>query len=180
MGTTVKITSISRKISDSLNGFAVVREEKIGRAHVYFHKAEDNSLKKHRVFYNNECDYESGYYVNFQEYMDHLVDEIVATVSEFHFVRDDGVIMTLDEIAEEAYSISVKYGAFSVGDAFNDDKEYTYQEYKELGIDTRKSSPGKTFKEGLYVRRDILMRIFDKFKIHATVVSYTDEKQSIK
>ena len=178
----VVMTSISRKLADTLNGFTVVREEKTGRAHLYYHDAKKNMLENEQVYLNNSFNSETGYYINFQEYVDLLLDEIVSKYpnpEEISFIRDDGEKRTLNELLEEAYAILNQHGALRYG---KDVVGKRYKSYKELRQETpyqEEEYYGKPLKTGVYVRRDILTRIMAKYKAKVTLIQ-EEQKEATK
>ena len=178
----VVITSIGRKIADLLNGFAVVREEKTGRAHLYHHDAKTDSLKGEKVFINNQLKVDSGYYVNYQEYIDQMLDEIVAKYpapEEIRFVRDDQEERSLNEVLEEAFAILMQQGALRFGKELQGKKITTYKELRSLQLEGTEEYANEPLKVGVYVRRDVLTRIFARYHAKVTVME-EDNKQPIK
>ncbi|MBR3211036.1 MAG: hypothetical protein IKF71_03755 [Bacilli bacterium] len=178
-----KLTSIGRKLSDLLNGFAVVREDKTARTHLYYHDAKKNTLKGEQLYYHNRLSVQSGYYVNYQEYLDRLIDHLIEkhpTASSFQFIRDDGVVKSLKEVVEEAYAILTKNGVIRYGKPLVGKEFHSYEEYKKLNIQGVEYYAEEPLKVGIYVRRDILTRIFARYKAKAIIVEQQDEKKSVK
>ena len=170
----VRITSISKKLADTLNGFAIIREEKTGRAHMYYYDAKSSSLTGEQVFKNNELKADSGYYVNYQEYVEKMMDEILENcpeVERIKFIREDGETRSFEQLVEEVFAIirknggSIRYGQSLIGKEINTYKDLINnndnqeEEYK---------GNGKKVRSGIYVRRDILNRIISKFKAKVT------------
>ena len=179
-----KLTSIGRKIADLLNGFAVIKEEKTGRTHLYHHDAKKDSLTGERVYLNNQFQVSSGYYVNYQEYLNHMISDFIdknPTASNLLFVRDDGTVKNYNEVVEEAFAILSKNGIIRYGKSLVGKEFKTYREFRQLGIKGEEYYAGKPLKVGLYVRRDILTRIFARYKIRAIEkVNPVTKKQSVK
>lgn len=179
----VVMTSINGSIADLLNGFAVVRESKTGRAHLYHHDAKKDSLTGEQVFRNNQLKADSGYYVNFEEYIDTILDEIAERYpypEEIMFVRDDGLERKLSEVVEEAFAIGRQHGAIRFGKNIQGKEINSYSDLVKLHLESHEEPYGEeTLRPGIYVRRDILTRIFAKYQ--AKVIRLEEEiKQPTK
>ena len=168
----VMITNISRKITDLLNGFAVVRESKTGRTHLYYHDAKSDSLKGKTTFYNNQLNIESGYYINFDEYISKMMGQIVdqfPEVTKLTFIRNDGLERTPMEVSEEAFAIARKEGAIRFGKALQKANIESYNQLLNAKLDSMEEYQGEQLKSGFYVRRDVLARIFNCYKVRVTL-----------
>jgi len=179
----VIITSISKKIADLLNGFAVIKEEKTGRAHLYYHDAKKDSLTNEKVILNNKLDADSGYYVNFQEYIDEILNDIIensASPEEIHFVREDGVEKTMKEMFEEAFAIARQAGAIRFGKELVGKDIKSYQDLLDLQLNQQEEFGTESLKVGIYVRRDIITRIFAKYKARVSTFEEPTTKEVTK
>lgn len=179
----VIITSISKKIADLLNGFAVIKEEKTGRAHLYYHDAKKDTLTNEKVILNNKLDADSGYYVNFQEYIDELLNNIIensASPEEIHFVREDGVEKTMKEMFEEAFAIARQAGAIRFGKGLVGKDIKSYQDLLDLQLNQQEEFGTESLKVGIYVRRDIITRIFAKYKARVSTFEEPTKKEVTK
>ena len=179
----VIITSISKKIADLLNGFAVIKEEKTGRAHLYYHDAKKDSLSNEKVILNNKLDADSGYYVNFQEYIDEILNDIIensASPEEIHFVREDGVEKTMKEMFEEAFAIARQAGAIRFGKELVGKDIKSYQDLLDLQLNQQEEFGTESLKVGIYVRRDIITRIFAKYKARVSTYEEPAKKEVTK
>ncbi len=175
----VVLTSIGRKIADLLNGFAVIKEEKTGRAHLYYHDAKEDSLKGERIILNNKLEANSGYYVNYQEYVDAILNPILEqNPEEVSFVREDGEEKALMEVLEEAFAILRQNGAIRFGKELLGKDIRSYQDILDLQLSNSEEFAGEELKTGIYVRRDILTRIFAKYKIKYKVNQIKDNKEN--
>ena len=169
----VIITSIGKKIANLLNGFAVIREEKTGRVHLYHHDAKTDTLKGERVYLNDQLKVNSGYYVNFQEYVDQMLDEIISKYpnpESIHFVRDDGEEKTIGEVLEEVFAILMKQGALRFGKGLKGKTITSYQELRNLELEGTETYANEPLRVGVYVRRDVLTRVFARYQAKVTVL----------
>jgi len=176
----IKLMSINRKLTDTMNGFAVVKEEKTGRIHLYYHDAETDTLKGEEVYLNNSIQVDSGYYINFEEYVDNLINEIFdkyPNANNISFVRDDGKHRTLSELLEEAYNILRQRGAMRYGEDLFKEQINSFKDLKNINTSYTQDFAGEPLRVGVYVRRDLVTRIFAKFKIKFENI---EEKEVIK
>ena len=175
-----KLVSISRKIADKMNGFAVVREDKTNRVHLYYHDAKTNSLTGEEIYLNNSVEADSGYYVNYEDYIDNMLDELMNKYPESNtmtFIRDDGLVRPLREVLEEAYDILRQRGAMRFGQDLFKETINSFADLKKLDTNYTEDYAGEPLRVGVYVRRDLVTRIFDKYKVK---VEYIENKNTIK
>ena len=175
-----KLVSISRKIADKMNGFAVVREDKTNRVHLYYHDAKTNVLTGEEIYLNNSVEADSGYYVNYEDYIDNMLDELMNKYPESNtmtFIRDDGLVRPLREVLEEAYDILRQRGAMRFGQDLFKETINSFADLKKLDTNHTEDYAGEPLRVGVYVRRDLVTRIFDKYKVK---VEYIENKNTIK
>ncbi|MBR4693349.1 MAG: hypothetical protein IKQ06_04615 [Bacilli bacterium] len=175
-----KLVSISRKIADKMNGFAVVREDKTNRVHLYYHDAKTNVLTGEEIYLNNSVEADSGYYVNYEDYIDNMLDELMNKYPESNtmtFIRDDGLVRPLREVLEEAYDILRQRGAMRFGQDLFKETINSFADLKKLDTNYTEDYAGEPLRVGVYVRRDLVTRIFDKYKVK---VEYIENKNTIK
>lgn len=175
-----KLVSISRKIADKMNGFAVVREDKTNRVHLYYHDAKTNALTGEEIYLNNSVEADSGYYVNYEDYIDNMLDELMNKYPESNtmtFIRDDGLVRPLREVLEEAYDILRQRGAMRFGQDLFKETINSFADLKKLDTNHTEDYAGEPLRVGVYVRRDLVTRIFDKYKVK---VEYIENKNTIK
>ena len=164
----IVLANISRKVQDLLNGFAVVRESKTGRTNLYYHDAKNDTLRGKTTFYNNQLNVESGYYVNYDEYLNKILNEVAISYPDaikLSFVRNDGEERTFSEVAEEAFTIARQEGAIRFGKAIQGKNIASYQEFVDMNLKGDEEYQGELLRTGFYVRRDVLVRIFNCYKI---------------
>ena len=175
-----KLVSISRKIADKMNGFAVVREDKTNRVHLYYHDAKTNVLTGEEIYLNNSVEADSGYYINYEDYIDNMLDELMNKYPESNtmtFIRDDGLVRPLREVLEEAYDILRQRGAMRFGQDLFKETINSFADLKKLDTNHIEYYAGEPLRVGVYVRRDLVTRIFDKYKVK---VEYIENKNTIK
>ena len=164
----VVLKSISRKLTDILKGFAVIREEKTGRMHYYYHDPKTDILKGNMSFQNAKERIESGYYVNYEEYVESIMNETIEqnpNMTRITMVRDDGRETTFGAVAEEAFQISKKYGIIKLGKELKGKDIKTFEELRKMNLEGEEIVASEKLRKGVYVRRDIISRIFDKHKM---------------
>ena len=182
VGFKIFLTSINAKIADLLNGFAVIREEKTGRAHLYRHDAQKRTLRGKQTFLNNSFKAGSGYYVNFEEYVNRILDEITEKYpcpEEITFIRDDGEERRLNELLEEAFAILRQNGSIRFGKDIQQAEINSYLDLVKRDLDKSEDYDGEPLQVGIYVRRDILTRIFSKYRAKVTLIE-EEEKHTTK
>ena len=155
---------------NQMNGFAVMRENK-ETAHLYYFDGETSSLNGETMMTTNAITAGSGYYVNYEEFVNQLLDSLLTkypTMEEVTFVREDGEVRTKEQILEEAFQILKNRGALRFGTTLDGKELKSFQEL--VSTEKRKEKyKGYPLQTGLYVRRDYLRRIFSKFKMKITL-----------
>lgn len=175
----VFLTNIGRKIANLLNGFAVIKEEKTGRIHLYYHDAKTHNLEGEHVLPQDRLRVDSGYYVNYQEYVDHMVDDLLeknVDPEEMELIREDGEIRSFGETLDEAFRILKQKGAIRFGKGLKHTKIDTYKDLVEANITGEEEYAGKPLKRGLYVRKDVLQRVFGKYQVRMPENLETEDK----
>ena len=173
----VILTAISDKISILLNGFAVVREKEDKKADLYYHDATTGTLKDKKTVENSNL--ESGYYVNYQEYVDNMLDSILEqypTASKIEFINEEGQEYTLDQLLDGVFVVLHEAGAIRFGNEIANADINTYKDLKELNVDGTAKFNGNELRKGMYVRRDMLNKVFSKYKAKVTL----EEKETVE
>lgn len=173
----VILTAISDKISSLLNGFAVVREKEDKKADLYYHDAATGTLKDKKTVENSNL--ESGYYVNYQEYVDNMLDSILEqypTASKIEFINEEGQEYTLDQLLDGVFVVLHEAGAIRFGNEIANADINTYKDLKELNADGTAKFNGNELRKGMYVRRDMLNKVFSKYKAKVTL----EEKETVE
>ena len=98
---------------------------------------------------------------------------------EIRFIREDGLERSLKEVLEEAFAILRQSGSLRFGKDLAGKEIKTYQDLVDLKLDKTEEYATEPLKVGVYVRRDILTRIFAKYKAKVTMLEQ-EEKQSTK
>ena len=175
----IVITSISNKLVNELNGFAVMKEEKTGRIQLYYHDAKTSTLRAKTEMSKEQIQADTGYYVNFEEYIDKMLEEISQQYTDMEsitFVREDGIEKDLNEVLEEAFAILRKRGSLRFGKTMSG-KEL--ENFKDLVMikKEKENYNGESLTSGIYVRRDLLTRFFAKYQVKCVI---GNEKNSSK
>lgn len=171
----VVITSINPDMANYLDGFVVVREEKTGIVNLYHNDSNTNTLSGKQVYKSNQLAADTGFYVNIEEYVDRLLDIIMAvypTMEEVAFVKD-GEVKQFNEVLEEVFKIVRDAKAIRFGKELKGKEINTYEDL--INIPTKKEEyQGKQLQTGMYVRRDILTNLFNQYRVKIT---YKEEKE---
>lgn len=177
----VILTSINKKLADTMNGFAVVKEEKTGRVHLYYYDVNSDSLKGEQVYLNNSVKVDSGYFINFEEYIDNMLNELLTVCpnpDNMAFVRDDGLEKTLPEVLEEVYAILKQRGAMRYGQELFKETINNYEDLNNLNTNYTEDYAGEPLRVGVYVRRGLITRFFAKYKVRMNTLE--KENNTIK
>ncbi len=173
--TKVVLTSINRDMANHLDGFVVIREEKTGKAILYHHDSKEKVLSGKQEYKNNQLNADTGFYVNIEEYVERLLDIIMAvypTMESISFVKD-GETKSLNEVLEEVFIILRDSKAIRFGKELKGKEINTYEDLLNIPT-TKEEYQGKKLQTGMYVRRDILTDLFDQYKVK---ISYTEDKE---
>ena len=176
----VVLKSISRKIIDTLKGFALIRESKTGRTTLYYHDPETDTLKGKAIISNIKERLNSGYYVNYQEYVENIMTKTIEenpNMTKITMVREDGRENTFGEVVEEGFRIANNYGVIKLGNEIKDKEVKSYEELRRLQLDGEEEVAGEKLRKGIYVRRDVISRIFDKYKMRIESKEIEEEKK---
>lgn len=156
-----RITNINEKLLSNLDGFAVVKEGKTGRINVYgFDHQKEDTLQEKKTIYNSNLTLESGYYINYVEFIESLKREYAG--NKITFVNDMNEEWDFQMIVETILSVVRKKGAIRLGRV--ETRPTSYEEEKNVSQEEARYN-GLTLRKGLYVRRDLLENIFKKLKI---------------
>lgn len=171
-------TSINLGIIEKLKGLALIRESKTGKADIYYHNPNAKTLKGRTQVDGIKAD--SGYYVNYQEYIFKMIAHTMnkyPNASELRFVNEDGEEKSISEVVEEVFRTLRAAGSIRFGSEYANAKIDRYS-------DLRKIKPGygkfanENLKKGIYVRRDILRDEFKKYKLRFVMQNTdTDEDE---
>ena len=159
------ISSISRKISRFLNGFTAAKND--NKVILYYHDANRGELRGRREYSADRLKIDSGYYVNYQEYLNSMLDNLMdkfPNMESVSFIDNDDNELTLNELANNAFNVLLKAGTIKFGSSLRGKSINNYQEYKDMNITGESNYNGEVLKDGIYVRRDILDSIFCKCK----------------
>ena len=162
----IAIKSINKNIANYLKGFAVIKEEKTGNVHLYYQNPEEYELIGEKELTTDQLSAKSGYYVNYQEYLDELfqlIEKENPWGEVVSFVDQEENEKSIDEVLEEAFTYLRDYGAFYYGNVITRQAN-TYQELKEINPMITRSYCFRPLLTGLYVRRDLLIEFFKKYK----------------
>ena len=176
----VLLTTISDKISSLLNGFAVVREKEEKKADLYYHDATTGTLKDKTTIENSNL--ESGYYVNYQEYVDNMLDSILEqypTATKIEFINEDENVVSLNQLLDAVYVVLHEAGAIRFGDELKNAKLDTYKDLKELNANGTATFNGNELRKGMFVRRDMIKKVFSKYKAKVTLDNTKEEENTI-
>ena len=177
----ITMTSINNKVGDLLNGFAVVREKVTGRVHMYYHDAQTSTLTNEKVYPAGKLKVDSGYYVNFEEAIDRVLDEIAARhlyAETINVLRKDG--KEGKPSIEEIFEVLKKAGAIRFGKDLVDKKIDTYEDLRGLGYKKKQSFGDASLTAGIYVRRDILEKVLAMYKAKVTWIEEPKKESHLK
>ena len=177
----VTITSIGEKISELLNGFAVIKEEKTSKKNLYFHDGKTGNLKGRKVFDSNKLHADTGYYVNFDEYMDKLLVKLAEkypSANRIGFVNEKGTEESFQQMAEEVFYKLRAAGSIRFGNEFEHASIHSYQDVLNMNIKDSALYAGEKLRTGIYVRRDILQAELKKYQIKVSEKRKEEENKS--
>lgn len=165
----VIMTSINGQILDTMNGFAVVKEEQTGKVHMFYHEGANNVIKKDTMTTYDRLRVDSGYYVNFEEYVNKMLEEIAETypdLEEMIFVKN-GEGKSLDTVLEEVLDALRRKGAIRFGQAIQTAKVNSYKDL--VMIQKREESyKGESLTTGLYVQQELLKKLLREYQLRIT------------
>lgn len=159
----VKITSINNQLLLKLDGFTVIREEKLGIINIFGFEHDDSSNLKYGTTQSiGNKNIQSGHYINIVDFISNLKNEYQGDIT---FITPKNEEFNFDVVMDAALNLSHDAGLIRFG------KDYTNQDinkYKDLK-DKYDGSKGKygvlQLTKGYYVNRDILANFFSKLRI---------------
>jgi len=163
----IMLTGLSKKISSILNGFAVVREDKAKKTHVYYHDAASDELKGKKTYENDSLKIDSGYYVNYQEYIEKVIDSLLEkypNMKEVKFINENEEEFDMNQFASLLFDILRASGSIKFGNELYTNKVDTYQDLVNLQLSDDGVYAGEKLRKGMYVRRDVLDHVMSQFK----------------
>ena len=169
--------TISNKISSLLNGFAVVREKEDKKVDLYYHDAESDTLTGKKTIENSNL--ESGYYVNYQEYVDNMLDSLTdkyPTATMIEFINENEEVCSLNQLLDSTFKVLHEAGAIRFGKELEHANISSYGDLKDLELTGNGMYAGNELRKGMYVRRDILNKIFSKYKAKITLEQKEEEE----
>ena len=162
----VKGLEMNTKLINRLTGFAVIREEKTGRIHIYYQDPRKKSLKGKLESSTGMVTATSGFYVNFEEFMEKMISEILASADEpIRLIKYDRTEISFEEAMKEIYEEVRGYGYINFGNEIGKRKVDTLEQLKDLQLKSTESFQGEPLKTGVYIRRDVLISVLERYKI---------------
>ena len=177
----VFFTSVSKKLAKLLNGFAVVKEEEEDKVDLYYHDAEKGELRAKTTYNKEDLDVESGYYVNYQEYVSDMLDSLYdqyPTTTKIDFINEEGVECSLTELLEAVFEVLRDAGSIRFGKDLKGKEINSFQDLQAINTASQESYNGEMMNTGIYVRRDVLNKVFSKYKAKLTLADVNEDEIS--
>ena len=174
------VMTIGKKISNFLNGFAVLKNEEKNTTDVYYYDAKEKKVSNKQTFESDKLKADSGIYVNYQEYIDRMFESVLdkyPDADSITFINDEGEEKAFAEVVEEAYGMLREAGSLRFGNELAKKQPKTYQEYTELDLEGDSYYGDALLQKGIYVRRDLLNEFFSHYYVRALYYEYYDEEE---